>query len=331
MLSSHGFTPTMMETIVPKLGKHLKIQAASNKKNEIFRFMDMNYVFWKNYSNASLIFIDVFSTKAFFFAFIFSLFSRLLRIPYIPILRGGDLSYRIKTSPGLSRFVFCNSAINVTPSLFFKKRLDLNHYNMQYIPNFIQLDDYPFRLRKLLNPKLFWVRSFHKIYNPKMAIYVLYNILKEYSNAHLTMVGPEKDGSQKLCMDLAKDLGISGKITFTGLLPKKRWISLSDKSDIFINTTHVDNMPVSIIEALALGFPIVSTNIGGIPFLLKTGQNALLVKDSSINGMVEKIKLLLKSYHLSQMLSRNAMITSEAYSWEYVYPKWEKIIDTYSK
>ena len=95
---------------------------------------------------------------------------------------------------------------------------------MQYIPNFIQLDDYPFRLRKLLNPKLFWVRSFHKIYNPKMAIYVLYNILKEYSNAHLTMVGPEKDGSQKLCMDLAKDLGISGKITFTGLLPKKRWI-----------------------------------------------------------------------------------------------------------
>ena len=131
--------------------------------------------------------------------------------------------------------------------------------------------------------------------------------------------------------DLAKDLGISGKITFTGLLPKKRWISLSDKSDIFINTTHVDNMPVSIIEALALGFPIVSTNIGGIPFLLKTGQNALLVKDSSINGMVEKIKLLLKSYHLSQRLSRNARITSEAYSWEYVYPKWKKVIDTYSK
>ena len=132
-------------------------------------------------------------------------------------------------------------------------------------------------------------------------------------------------------MDLADDLGISKQITFTGLLPKKEWISLAEKSDIFINTTHVDNMPVSIIEAMALGFPIVSTDVGGIPFLLEDGQNALFVGDNDTVGMVEKINILLRDNHLSMRLSRNARITAQQYGWDAVYPKWKKVIDKYSK
>ena len=324
-------TPTAIETIVPKLGNHVKIQAFSNKKNKIVRFIHMNYYFWKNYSNSSLIFIDVFSTKAFFFAFILGFFSWLLRIPYIPILRGGDLGYRIKKSPGLSRFLFTKAAISITPSLFFHSRFNRHNYRTKYIPNFIEIDQHLFQQRKTLEPKLLWVRSFHEIYNPKMAIYVLQSILKDYSTAQLTMVGPDKDGSQKICMDLAESLGIAKQVTFAGLLSKKEWISLSEGSDIFINTTHVDNMPVSIIEAMAVGFPIVSTDVGGIPFLLKNSENALLVRDNDINGMVEKIKLLLNSNHLTKRLSRNARITAEQYSWETIYPKWKRVIDTYSK
>ena len=56
------------------------------------------------------------------------------------------------------------------------------------------------------------------------------------------------------------------KITITGILRKAEWIELSKDYDVFINTTNVDNMPVSVIEAMALGMPIVSTNVGGIPF-----------------------------------------------------------------
>ena len=331
MLSSHGLTPTLMETLVLKLKNKKKIKAASNKKNVVVRFFHMNYIFWKHFNSVELIFIDIFSTKAFFFGFFFGFFSWILRIPYIPILRGGDLPYRIKKSPGLSQFLFRKSANNVTPSLFIKSRFAQNNYRTKYIPNFIEFDHYPFQQRKSSRPKLLWVRAFHEIYNPKMAVFVLCDLLKGNPNAGLTMVGPDKDGSQKLCMDLADDLGIAKQITFTGLLPKKEWISLAEKSDIFINTTHVDNMPVSIIEAMALGFPIVSTDVGGIPFLLEDGQNALFVGDNDTVGMVEKINILLRDNHLSMRLSRNARITAQQYGWDAVYPKWKKVIDKYSK
>ncbi len=49
------------------------------------------------------------------------------------------------------------------------------------------------------------------------------------------------------------------------------------KGDIFLNTTNVDNTPVSVIEAQAAGLCVVSTNVGGIPFLLENGKDALLV------------------------------------------------------
>jgi len=79
------------------------------------------------------------------------------------------------------------------------------------------------------------------------------------------MVGPDKDSSLGEAKDLAKQLGVAESVTFTGVLPKAQWHQLSEKFDIFINTTNIDNMPVSIIEAMALGLPIVSTNAGGLP------------------------------------------------------------------
>ena len=55
---------------------------------------------------------------------------------------------------------------------------------------------------------------------------------------------------------------------------KKEKKELASKHDIFINTTHFDNTPVSVMEAMALGLPVISTNVGVIPFLLTNEQNA---------------------------------------------------------
>ena len=115
----------------------------------------------------------------------------------------------------------------------------------------------------------------NKSYNPIMAVRVL-NVLKEkYSNSTLTMVGPDKDGTLEECRVLATDLELNGSIDFKGYMKKNDWINIAKDFDIFINTTNFDNMPVSIIEAMALGLPIVSTNVGGIPYLLENKKNAL--------------------------------------------------------
>ncbi|MBH10237.1 MAG: glycosyl transferase family 1 [Candidatus Marinimicrobia bacterium] len=331
ILSKHGYTPTAMETIVPKLSKYVKIYSISDKKNKIVRFLHMNYYFWKNRNDVSLLLIDVFSTKAFLFAFVIGFYSQILGIPYITVIRGGNLKYRLKKSPGLTRFLFINAAVSIIPSLFYQKRFIQNNFSIEYIPNFIEIEKYQFKHRLKLKPKLLWVRSFHKMYNPKMAIYVLNGILKDYPNACLTMVGPDKDGSQKACMDLAEELGIKKHIYFAGILTKSEWVSISEKSDIFINTTHVDNMPISIIESMALGLPIVSTNVGGIPFLIENYQNGLLVNDNDIDGMIKNIKILLNNNKLSSKLSIGARMESEKCSWEKIILDWRRVLNKYSK
>ena len=60
-------------------------------------------------------------------------------------------------------------------------------------------------------------------------------------------------------------------------MKKSSWINLSKDCDIFINTTNYDNMPISVIEAMALGLPIVSTNAGGLKYFHDDGEDALLV------------------------------------------------------
>jgi len=95
------------------------------------------------------------------------------------------------------------------------------------------------------------------------------------------------------------------------------------------NTTDYDNMPVSIIEAMALGFPIVSTNPGGIPFLLRDEFDAMLVNKNDVNGMVKKITEITISPDLSFTLSKRARRKAEDFSWSEVSIKWEKLLQVY--
>ena len=68
-ISSHGLTPTAMEHLVPKLNNNFRVISASSKKFFILRFLHMIYTYFINIRNLDLVIIDVFSSKAFFYAF----------------------------------------------------------------------------------------------------------------------------------------------------------------------------------------------------------------------------------------------------------------------
>ena len=125
--------------------------------------------------------IDTYSTYNFWYAFVVSQICILFEKPYIPILRGGELPNRLKSSPKFSKLIFCNSLYNVAPSTYLFNIFDnLNYPNLKLIPNTIEIGNYNFLKRNELAPKILWVRSLSVIYNPKMAIDVL-NKIKEKS------------------------------------------------------------------------------------------------------------------------------------------------------
>ena len=325
-LSKHGFNKTTIET----LGLHLEqegfgVYYASNKKSFPLRMLDMMRSVIIYRKQVSYILIDTYSTKAFWYAFLCSQLARFFNIKYIPILHGGDLPNRLKKNPMLCRVLFSNAYKNVAPSGYLKQAFEKEGFkNVIHIPNTIEIEKYEFKLRTELTPNLLWVRAFASIYNPKMAVKVLQQLQEQYPSATLTMVGPDKDGSLQTTKDFAKSLGIT--VNFSGQLTKEEWWELASKHDIFINTTHFDNTPVSVMEAMALGLPVISTNVGGIPFLLTNEQNALLVPDNDITAMTNAVLDLLENKPKNNLLITNARTFIEQMDWKLVKQSWVSIL-----
>ena len=325
-LSSHGLTVTSIETLGTLLEREgFKLYFASSKKNKAARMLDMIYKTMLHSKKVDYVLIDTYSTSNFWYAFVISQMCKLLKINYIPILRGGDLPNRLKNNHYLSKLIFRNALVNVAPSHYlFETFQKAGYTNVKYIPNTIEIENYPHNAKEYDYPRLLWVRSFAKIYNPILAVKVLIEVKKKYPNAILTMVGPRKDESFEETVQFAKENGV--EVTFTGRLSKKEWITLSTDFNVFINTTHFDNTPVSVIEAMALGLPVISTNVGGIPYLLTHNQTALLVADDDLKDMVHQIDRLFEEKELANSLSLGAKKMVDNFDWEIVKKEWKSLL-----
>lgn len=324
-LSKHGVSPTTIEIFGPLLEQEgFMVLYSSSLKNKTLRFIAMLWSVFQ-YRKVDCVLIDTYSTVNFWYAFATSQLCRMLKLKYIPILHGGNLVSRLKNNPRICRMIFKHSFQNVAPSLFLINQFKSEGYeNLIHIPNSIQLENYPFLERKKAKPNLLWVRSFAQIYNPIMAVEVFALIKKKYPEATLCMIGPEKDGSLWRAKQKAKELKLD--IFFTGKLSKRDWINKSKEYDVFINTTHFDNMPVSVIEAMSLGLAVVSTNVGGIPFLIEGQKEGLLIPDNDVVKMVEAIDRLIEDSDLFNRISTNARRKSELFNWSVVKCKWTDIL-----
>jgi len=325
-LSQKGKTETTIDTLSKSLIlEGYNVFTASKIRNKIVRLLDMLFHILKYRNQVDFVLIDTYSTRNFYYAYLCSQLCRLFKLQYIPILHGGNLSNRLYNNPKLSEKIFNNAYKNIAPSEYilseFKK---YGYHNLICIPNSIEFKNYPFKERVFDKIKLLWVRSFSEIYNPLLAIDILNQLIKKGFEASLCMVGPENDGSLKKAKAYAKKLNVVVK--FTGKLSKQEWIDLSKNYNIFINTTNFDNMPVSVIEAMALGLPVISTNAGGLPFLIENRKDGILVKPNDINAFVNALKKMVNNMEYTNSVALNARRKVEYFDWEVVRKQWFRVL-----
>jgi glycosyltransferase involved in cell wall biosynthesis len=321
------------ESLNEKLKKLFKseIISISSKKNKLFRILEIIYFLVIKCFKIKIVVIHSFSTLAFYMTLIAAILCRLLNIKYIVIVHGGDYPNRIKKSPFFIKMIFKYSYLNISPSKYLQYEFSNLGYDFKFIPNAIDLKLFKFKERIEFKPNLLWVRAFDKIYNPTMAVLVVFQLKKKYPNVKLWMVGNKCDHSYNETVALINKLNLKDNIELTGVLSHKDWAELSQKADIFINTTNIDNMPVSVLQAMALGLPVFSTDVGGVKWLIDDKINGIKCSAGNIDEMSDKILYYLNNQKELSILSKNARDIPLALQWDLVLPLWKEILYKYDK
>jgi glycosyltransferase involved in cell wall biosynthesis len=132
--------------------------------------------------------------------------------------------------------------------------------------------------------------------------------------------GPLREQLEKFCVQH----GLYNT-KFLGRLPHRIVLEQIAKSDIFILTSKEEGLPNVIIEALALGKPVVATAVGGIPEMIKDDVNGILIPPKSPECVAEALRRLLIDPDLSRKLGRTASESVKGYSWSRIAENYEAI------
>src|SRR6185295_11865672 len=115
---------------------------------------------------------------------------------------------------------------------------------------------------------------------------------------------------------------------FRGRVDPTTIASVYDAADIYLNGSEIDNQPLSLLEAFATGLPIVTTDAGGIPYMVTDGKTGVVVPRGDYAQMAERaIELLNNPSRARQMIDHGRQECLK-YSWEAVRNAW---LDAYYK
>ncbi len=195
----------------------------------------------------------------------------------------------------------------------------------QTIFNFVNTDKYRFRERKPLRPVFLSNRNFESLYNVACTLRAFALIQKEFPDAELIVAG---DGQEKLKLyQLAEELNLKN-IEFPGRILQEKMPELYDRADVYLNSPNIDNMPSSVIEAFSCGLPVVSTNAGGIPYIVENGETGLLVEMNDHAALARAAMRILEIDELAQKIIVKARRECIKYSWINVCGHWLEIYQT---
>ena len=329
------------------------IICVSSHRSGLMRSLDMVTTTLRRRRDYDVAIVGLYSGRAFLWGEAVSWLLEKLGRPFVISMHGGALPEFAKQHPRRVASTLRKATAVTAPSRYLAELMRPYRHDIVLFPNPIELERYEFRLRETASPNLVWLRAFHQIYNPELAVKVAAKLREEFPELSLTMIGPDKgDGSWQQTATLASEIFptkaheenargktkdsvflrepscdfVGEKFLMPGGVANSEVPIWLNRGDIFLNTTDVDNTPVSVIEAMACGLPIVSTNVGGLPYLLEDGEDALLVPPKNPDAMAAAVRRILTEPGLAERLSRNARRKAESFDWANVLPMWRELL-----
>lgn len=168
-------------------------------------------------------------------------------------------------------------------------------------------------------------RNLDPVYDVATAIRAFALVKNDIAEAELFIAGIGAE-RQKL-ENLVGELELASSVKFLGKLTNEQMVEVYRIADVTLNPSLADNLPISLLESLAAGVPVVTTNVGGIPYLVEDTVTALLVSPGSESEMKKALLRIYSDSECRRNLIKNGLQSVKRYSWPEVR---QNLFDVYS-
>jgi L-malate glycosyltransferase len=217
----------------------------------------------------------------------------------------------------------------VVPSPFLQEVFAKHGIESQVIPNGVNLDIFHCGPERDPGCHVVVMRNLETLYGIDTAIRAAAIVRKEFPDLVLSIAG---SGPQRADFEqLVAELDLEGVVRFTGRLDVAQVAALYARADVALNPSRADNTPASLIEAASCGVPIVSTNVGGVPYLVEHERTALLIPPDAPELMADALARMLGNETLRRKLRENGLPLARSCNWPIVIPQWLELYGRLAK
>ena len=239
-------------------------------------------------------------------------------VPVVINYRGGDAERFFSREMTLVRPTAARAASLVVPSGFLSAVFSRFGLSTTIVPNIVDLALFSPAEALPRTPHLLITRNLEAIYDIATAIKAFSRFREAFPGAVLTIAG---EGPERASLEaLASELGVADATKLIGRRANAELPALYRSASALVNPSRVDNMPVSVLEALASGVPVVSTDVGGVPFLVSHERDALLVPAADPQAMADALARLHREPALAERLRLAGIENAKRYAWPRVRP-----------
>ena len=225
---------------------------------------------------------------------------------------GGGERFFDKNSFLVSHYLLRTNA-NIVLSGFLAKVFDKHYLPYAIIPNIIELNDSNYRQRDTLLPHFICTRAHEPLYNIPCILKAFQKVLTVIPESTLTLVGSGTE-HEKL-IHLSQEMGLKN-VTFTGRVDNSEIYRYLDQADIMLSAPTVDNMPVSILEGMNAGLLVISSNVGGVPYMVEDGKTGYLFPSDNSDALADLMIKAVRQQAESKNIIREAHQAVNTYRWE---------------
>lgn len=245
-------------------------------------------------------------------------------LPVVVNYRGGAAESFLRRHHVFVRWSLSRAERLVVPSGFLREVFQRYGFQAHIVPNIVDLDRFRARASRTdSGARVLVARNLESLYDNATAIRAFASIRGQLPQARLVVAGsgPLADELRALAVEL--NLGES--VSFIGRVDREAIAAQLQLADLTLNPSLADNMPNSVLESMASGVPVVSTNVGGVPYLLEEGRTGLMVPPADATAMAAAALRVLGDEALWQRLAQAAKAEVARYTWTRVAPLWNEV------